>query len=185
MAARTGLDNRDGESGQSIVEFLLLLPAIVALTVVLFKVNTAIQISIVNQQYARAQALHISYNSPVYPYRGSGNLIQSQFVEKGYNRMVVGISDNSPEGDEDVAGEYIPEASVHMIARNKLKAGSPGQPKEEPAERGFVRVRTTVALCTPSHVISAGKGFVAPTSLTLRDPFDPKAFLFCRSPLDE
>ncbi len=44
------------ESGQSVLEFLLLIPLIVALTVLLVKMNAVIQVSIVNQQYARAQA---------------------------------------------------------------------------------------------------------------------------------
>ena len=52
------------EDGQSIVEFLVSLPLLVGLAVVLIRVNSAIQMSIVNQQYARAQTLNLTYNSP-------------------------------------------------------------------------------------------------------------------------
>jgi hypothetical protein len=53
----------DGEAGQSLLEFLLMFPMLLALVIVLIRVNTAIQISIVNQQYARAQTFVLTSNA--------------------------------------------------------------------------------------------------------------------------
>lgn len=172
------------DSGQSIVEFLIMLPLLVGLTVVLLRVNSLIQISIVNQQYARAQALWIAFNSPVYPpvYSQGRPLRKSAMEEKEYNRMVIGISENQPDGED---GSYTPETQTQMIARTKAKAGPEGPPQEEPSERGFVKVRTTVALCSQSFVMQGQGGTVPITSANLREGITPKSFLYCRSPLDQ
>src|SRR4051812_29317262 len=98
MDART--QKQSSDSGQAMVEFLLLLPAIVVLIVVMVKVNMAIQVSIVNQQYARAQALWLAFNSPVYP-ELRHRVKNFQTGNKMANQMIIGVSQNSfpEEGD--------------------------------------------------------------------------------------
>lgn len=134
--------------GQSILEFLLMLPALVGLIVLLVRVNSAIQVSIVNQQYARAQALFLAFNSPVYPELA---LRESQLTDKGYNHMLIGVSDNSSPGEGQV---YEPLATTAYVARKKGQGSNDNG--AEPKQRGSVRVRTTVTLCTQPNIIKVG-----------------------------
>ena len=112
------------ESGQSVFEFLIVLPMLIGMTIILIRVNTAIQISIVDQQYARAQVLFLAFNSPFYPALDKQS---SQLVANGTSQMMVGVSDN-PAG----ASNYSPKATVQLIARSKANSGS-DSPQEEPA----------------------------------------------------
>lgn len=175
------------ESGQSIIEFMFLLPMLVGLAVLLVRVNTAIQISIVNQQYARQHVLFLTYSSPVYP---RIRIREDSFIERGFNQMLIGVSENlAPEGS------YVPKASTKNIAR-KPKLGS-NDVKSEPSERGEVRVRTTVSLCTQPNVInfgSSGGGSLQPILPLKKDqdnyvavaPYnmpETAKFEYCRSPL--
>ena len=76
--------------GQSIVELILMMPVMIGIAVLTMRVNTAIQVSIVNQQYSRAQALFLTYNSAVYP---PLKLRLPELQGKKYNQMLIGISD--------------------------------------------------------------------------------------------
>src|SRR4051794_31601143 len=91
--------NPKGEEGQSMVEFLFMLPLLLGLAVLLVRISTAIQISIVDQQYARSQTLFLTYNSATYPRLG----LQVSMQQKGLNQMVVGVSDNA------ASANYTPE----------------------------------------------------------------------------
>lgn len=164
------------QSGQSVIEFLLMLPLLVGMTLLLIKVNTAIQMSIVNQKYARAQALFIAFNSPVFPRRGS---IASNFVEKNTNQMVVGVSENSftAEAIEAAGGDQQPEASTFNIAPRKVAGGSDA-PGEEPAKRKNIRIRNTVSLCTQVNVL--GDGVPIERALGEQTKWE-----FCRSQVNE
>lgn len=137
------------EDGQSIFEFLLMLPMLLGITMILVKLNTAIQISIVNQQYARSQALFLAFNSAIYP-----SLVKQQqrLVPFGMNQLVVGVSDNAITDQSNV-----PKATVQSIARSK-KIQASDAPGEEPSERALVRIRDTVTLCTPTVVLNTPQG---------------------------
>ena len=135
----TDAENLDQE-GQSVLEFLMFLPLFLGLTTLLLRVNTAIQMSIVDQQYARAQALFIAQNSAYYPDRPAK---QARLIQQSSNQLVVGVSDNSTEENQ----EYSPIASVQLVARNKNSTAS-NEAGEPTNARAFVRVRNTVTLCT-------------------------------------
>ena len=145
------------EEGQSVIEFLLLLPVLVSFTVVLVRINTAIQVSIVDQQYARANALYLTFNSAVYPEKTYQNILFSEQM----NQMLLGVSDNpSPSSAEE--GDYVPQATTQWVTRNKRIAGS-NDPKSEPSlaqGRSLVRIRNTVTLCTPTFFDSRGRPLV-------------------------
>ena len=142
---------KNDTSGQAMVEFLLLLPAVVILIVVMVRVNTAIQVSIVNQQYARAQALWLAFNSSVYP-ELRHRVKNFQSGNKMSNQMVIGVSQNSfPEEGDEV---YQPEATIQNVSR--LKTGGSDDPQTEPDARSKVRIRTTVSLCTQPNVVDGG-----------------------------
>jgi hypothetical protein len=165
------------ESGQSLIEFVLMCPLLAAILLVLIRINTIIQVSIVNQQYARAQTHFLTFNSPVYP----AITHRSRLIDQQSNRMIMGVSDNTIT-DEDEGADYAPEASVQMIARTAAQAKGKGPDHEEPKIRGYVRVRNTVALCTQMNVYN-DKGHYA--AIQLHEGVSPSAFAYCRSPLDE
>lgn len=148
------------EEGQSIIEFLLLLPLMVGLAMSLIWINTAIQISIVNQQYARAQTLFLAFNSPFYPEISR----RSSLETSGINQMVIGVSDNptSSDGLDNIE----PEATVQSIATKSASAGASDANREYPNLRARVRIRNTVTLCTgPISLPFGNGGFVAYSGL--------------------
>src|SRR4051812_32338299 len=106
------------EEGQSIIEFLLMLPMLLGITMILIKLNIAIQIAIVDQQYARAQALFLAFNSPYYP---SVQKREQRLVPSGTNQLITGVSDNADEGGQ---GTYVPKATVQPITRSKRVTAS-------------------------------------------------------------
>jgi hypothetical protein len=149
MAARKGthqLRVAHGEQGQSLLEFLLMLPMMLGLIVIMSRVNTAIQASIVDQQYARMQTLWLTFNSPVYPKLG---LQASELNGKNYNQMMIGVSDNEITSDSNQ-----PIASTTMITRTPAQAAdASNDPQTEPQTRGNVRIRNTVTLCTQANLV--------------------------------
>jgi len=138
-----------GDEGQSVLEFLLMLPMMVGLTIILVKVNTAIQISIVNQQYARAQALFLTFNSPQYPRLA---LREAALIAKNTNMMFIGVSQNQASSDD--GDEYYPEAATQNVTRKSSPGGS-NDSQAEPPQRGLVRVRSIVALCTQPNFVGS------------------------------
>lgn len=128
------------EEGQGVIELLLCFPLFVGLTILLARINTAIQMSIVDQQYARMQALFITYHSPFYPELSKRNWL----VNTGSNQLILGVADNSFPSD---GAGYNPKATEQLIARGRGRGGS-NEPGVEPPLRGTVRIRNSVTLCT-------------------------------------
>lgn len=175
-------------SGQSVIEFLIVLPLMVGLVVLMVRVNTAIQVSIVNQQYVRAYTLFFAYNSPIYPrLRNRVGALDAH----GYNQILLGISNQKiSEGDGYEQENITPDAAVISLTEKK---GGVDDPHVEPELRSRVRVRTTVTLCTQTNVIknSGGKywpilelgdersGFPAISPNRLKEGV---SFDYCRAP---
>ncbi|MEO5970142.1 MAG: hypothetical protein ABIQ95_09460, partial [Bdellovibrionia bacterium] len=55
---------KSNNEGQSVIEFIFMLPLLIGMSTLLVNINTAIQMGIVNQQYARFQTLFLTFNSP-------------------------------------------------------------------------------------------------------------------------
>jgi hypothetical protein len=146
--AKSGIAGTGGEEGQSVLEFLLMLPMMIGLVMILVRVNTAIQISINDQQYARAHTLNLNFNSPVYPFI---DLRERELVPFKYNHMLLGVA------NEEVKEDPHPKATTHYVARRK---GVPDRDDKTPNERALVRVRDTVTLCTQANVVKAAGGEV-------------------------
>ena len=165
----------NSQAGQSLLEFVLLLPSLLGLSVILIRVNTAIQRAIVDQQYARQQALFLTVHSPIYPNR---RLIAGSFTRAlKSNQMVIGLSENVA----NVASNYVAQASTEYIAR-KPGLGS-DEPQKEPNERAKVRIRSTVTLCTQSNSLADGTVILPdnrPNTLTSNSGFD-----FCKGVVNE
>lgn len=160
------------QRGQSLIEVVFLLPIIFGLFVVTAKINTAIQVAIVNQQYARAQALTLAQNSPYYPRR------QQQLVmsTKNSNQLIMGVADQVLDEDD----EGVPKATVQVIARTRGLAGSEPQEKE-PESTYYVRMRNTVSLCTHSIVVKTENGYKLYNADQVKENFNPAMFDYCRN----
>ena len=170
QAARSNL--RD-EHGQSVLEFVFMLPVLLGLIVIMVRSNTAIQMSIVNQKYARAQALWLTFNSPHYPklsFRTAGTA-GDQFVQYGFNRMVIGMAETPVD---DTGGK--PTASMQPVTRGGVPAPE-GPSQSEPIDRAQVRIRTTVALCTQTNAIVTSEGLKAATAANIGEN---TVFDYCR-----
>lgn len=141
-----------GEEGQSIIEFMLLLPLMIGLTVMMIRINSAVNVSIVNQKYSRLASHFLTFNSPYFPATGSGSSEKNQ-RRPGMHRLTTGIADNVIG-----AGSRRPKAVEVFVARNRTLASSASNAAgSEPDSRANVRVRTTVTLCGFSHTLSDGK----------------------------
>ncbi len=173
MVASRALPKLKNEDGQSVLEFMFMLPVMIAFVLILVRVNTAIQMSIVNQQYVRAQAHWLTFNSSVYP---TIDLRQKNFDNLDSSRMIIGMSEKSITDENNE-----PIASTQLVAQSKTKAGGEGPSQEEPRERGMVRVRTTVSLCTQSNhaTVNGVKRPITPNSLSENTQIN-----FCESPQD-
>lgn len=170
------------ERGQSLLEVLLALPVLLSLFLILVRSNTAIQMSIVNQKYARAQALYLAQNSSYYPRRDFTE--GPAFVRPGneHNRMTMGVADNVfGEGPDQE-----PVASSYRITPKPNQALDPSGDID--AERiSQVRVYNTVALCTPSVVVQGGsQGGLIPARVERRPSNlnEGVQFRHCYSALD-
>ena len=181
----------DNEEGQSVLEFLLMLPVMMGLVILMIRVNSAIQVSIVDQQYARAQVLFLTFGSPIFP-----QIKQrvSNLDAKNYNQIVMGVSDNLTASS---GGAYVPEASTQNVARNrKVAAMADDTPQTEPNPdqgglRANVRIRNTVSLCSQISVVSQNGAFAPVLPMTedgvvtgvsaLTD--SPQQFAWCRGAL--
>jgi hypothetical protein len=172
-SARPDLHSVQGERGQSVLEFVFMLPVLLGLIVVMVRVNSAIQMSIVNQKYARAQALWLTFNSPYYPrrsFRTAGDPAD-QFVQYGFNRMVIGMAETPVD---DTGGQAT--ASTQSVVR--VGVASPDGPSQtEPIDRAMVRVRTTVALCTQTNAVVTSQGL---KSVTADNIGENTIFDFCK-----
>jgi hypothetical protein len=173
------VERRENESGQSIVEFLLMVPLLVGMMITAVKVNTAAQVSIVNQQYARAQALFMTYNSPNYPVLSR---VDRSFVGNSLNvnQLVVFVGE---ENAPDDSGENTtnPSAPTVPLTQDAARTRAPtGGRLGSPARTGKVRVLSSVSLCTQSHTVNS-RGGIAPASRMSEDT----DFRFCAYPLME
>lgn len=170
--------------GQSVLEFLFLLPVMVSLTLLLIRVNTAIQIGIVNEQWVREMVLYISGNGAIYPRRPA---IMTDLANLGYNQIVLGMASDyvaSSDGWGDGSNGAV-DAPVYNIAGNKVLGSDAAQ--EEPSNRSRIRVRSTVTLCLPlitvggSPVLGNNNGGIA---YNLPDSPSSYANAFCESRLE-
>lgn len=142
------------ERGQSLLEFLILLPIFIGIFVLMLKVNAATQISIVNQKYTRSTLLFMTFNHPwlvkrSIPVVGGGTSFgtENAVSAQGYNRLTMGLSEEVNTG-----GNYVPSATTLLIARNdKVIKGKTkdSDEKTEPTDRAYVRIRNTTTICLP------------------------------------
>jgi Flp pilus assembly protein TadG len=178
------------EEGQSVIEFMLVFPFLLGMVILLIQISTAIQISIVNQKYSRAQTLLLTFNHSQYPARrsfdgSSDGIAIRELVNIGYNRMVLGVSSRTVGGDEP--DSTVPRAMTQWVTRTRSTSMGPGPEREEPTQRSLVRVRTTVGFCTPSWVVVSGSNVrpLVSEQDNFASDFSPSSYAYCRSPRNE
>lgn len=141
-------------SGQSLMEFVLILPVMAGLLFLMIRVSATIQVSIVNQKYARQRALELADNGANYP---KLRFLRGNFIERRSNRMVVGVSEETTDVSSGGSSEIVATAPTLPITSRKQLPGS-NENQTEPDARSIVRVRNTVELCTPYRVAQSGTG---------------------------
>lgn len=158
VVSRQDYNILSNEVGQSLLEFALVLPVVIGLAVVMVRVSSAIQVSIVNQKYSRMQALWYTFNHTYFPPQRGEGFLQSNFIEPKYNRMTIGVSEEPLDAS---AGVTKASATIQSIRRDKTKivSGDNNNAQEEPAQRSQVRVRTTVSICTAPFVVDGSGAY--------------------------
>jgi len=149
MAVKLPVHHHRNEKGQSVLELILMLPAMVILTMLMIKINTVIQVSIVNQKYSRSHALALALNSPYFP---GMHLRTNDLINIGFNQMIIGVAAT------EVVGGAPPDAMKVNITRRGVEGS---EDKVTPPERSNIRVRGTVSLCTQQNVLADGKPILA------------------------
>lgn len=141
------------------IEFLIVVPLFLGMTFLLVRVNTVIQMSIVNQKYGRAQAFFLTYNSPVFPdlFRQG----ETGASGKPMNSLTMAVTGKAYGGEapDDI------EAAVHNIARPGQDEGS-NAARKEPRRRGKIRVRTTMTICSHITRVETNGDFIPPNRMT-------------------
>lgn len=182
MAVKTKKQKLSGiehdDSGQSVLEFLFVLPVTVAVLILMIRSNTAIQMSIVDQKYSRAQILYLSGNGAEYPLRTK---VVKDMTDDGMNQLVVGVSEDAPRDAEGGEGADT-AASSYYIGRRPGLTGEDVDPGDTISKRLNVRVRNTVTICLPQ--VSFGKTpavEISNSGIKYNYQEDPRAWQFCSS----
>jgi len=139
--------NRE-ESGQALIEFILLIPIVLLFVWYLVHINLAINKSIVGQKHVRSQLFLKMFN------HRSGPMF-SEFAQTRRSHFYIGVS------GKVVQGEVRPEAPTEMLGvgpNPKLQQDMNDEPGEPAANssRQRVRVRTVFGICTHRKKTQSG-----------------------------
>lgn len=135
------------EKGQSLLEVIFLVPFLFMFVALLYKIQMAIQMAIVNTQYARSQVFVLTANSPEYP-RLQFRTFPKMFSGGNQDRMVLGVADpESLAASEGSDGTIEPMPQTQKI--NRLGSTVMGSSdRGEVAKRTELRIRNTAGICT-------------------------------------
>ena len=139
------------QKGQSLLEFLFALPVMFGITLILIRVNTAIQSSIVQQKYARGTATFLTWNSPYYPEVNNAKRMGYGGQNEGptgTNEFILGVMANASNPD----GSTTPMALDVPVT----KKGPKHPPQGIPDQAKSIFLRNTVSLCTKTHMLANG-----------------------------
>ncbi|MCM0605326.1 MAG: hypothetical protein KA715_04490 [Xanthomonadaceae bacterium] len=138
------------------------LPVFVGFIWIFFQVNTAIQVSINNQQHSRAQMLHLAFNSPIFPeLKFRDDMISGMVATGTPDQFTAGTSDELV----DASNSATVTPTIISFARDpsKVKGEVDQVLPAAGSERTNVRIRDTVTICTQQNPTSErpvqGKGY--------------------------
>lgn len=139
-----------GENGQALIEFIMLVPLIMAFVWYLVHVNLAINKSIVGQKAARSQLFLKMYNHRSGPVLSEfGNTVRSHF----YVGVAGTVTDN---------GSFPAPTEMLGIGPNPKPMSQANDEEGEAkigSQRQKVRVRTVFGICTHRKYLSDRSGF--------------------------
>ncbi len=142
--------NQEKESGQALIEFIMLIPMLIAFVWYLVHVNSAINKSIVGQQHARSQLFLKMYNHRSGPVTSDfTNTIRSHFY-MGVSGEVMGLR-GKPNAPTEVLGLGV------APAKNTSANDEAGEP-ELGSLRQRVRIRSAFGICTHRKKLLDGSG---------------------------
>ena len=152
------------EEGQSVLEIVFILPVLFLFVALLYKVTMAIQMGIVNTQYARSQVYVLTANSPEFP-RLQFRWSPSTFAAKEQDRMVLGVADPTSlqRQAKGATSTLEPVPQVQKIARlgTEVKGSTD---RGEVKLRNEIRVRNTSGICTQLNSVG-GKTPMTPETI--------------------
>ncbi len=174
--------HRKKESGQSMLEFALLLPILTGLFVLLIRVEMAISTAIVNQKYARNHMHFLSFNHRYYP--------EKKFLKKSDNSLMnifwIGVSDKV-HYNEEVPKPAAPTVDI-TLAGNRSKFSEDDQDKVEYAEDGTgitrrqkIRIRILSYMCTPPMGFQVDQYFTNTPGALAEDTFSNGRYQYCNN----
>lgn len=134
-----------GNEGQGLLELIFAVPVFIGFVWIFFKVNSAIQVSINNQQHSRGQILHLAFNSAVFP-ELKFRLGSSGMASTGApNQFTAGTSADHVEPDSPVNATVVSLARSPAQEQGESIQSLPGQ------VRTNIRIRDTVTICTQKN----------------------------------
>lgn len=139
------------EEGQSLIEFIMLIPIVLAFVWYLVHVSVAINKSIVGQKHARSQLLHKMWNHRSGP-------VDKDFASSDRSMFYVGVSGEIAAGDSVKA--VAPVEMLGLGPNPKKMADANDDPGEPPPNvyRQKVRVRSAFGICTHRKLNKDGSG---------------------------
>jgi hypothetical protein len=157
--------------GQSILEFVILVPLFLSALLFLLGVHSALQISINNQKFARSRLIFLFFNNRWgLESSFSRNTKKNTFFTRywvGVDKEIVRSSDGAPTAPTQQIGRKIAGAADNDAAGEVDYSGT----------RQNIRIRTTVFTCLPPH----GVNFTQPFSDggMGESTFKQGGFIFC------
>ena len=146
---RTALD----ETGQGLLEVIFLIPFLFMFVGLLYKINMAAQMAIVNTQYARSQIYVLTANSPEYP-RLEFRLSPTMFANNQQDQMILGVSDPSAITGSGAGNTIDPVPQTQKIGRLGSNSKGSDDSGENITKRTEIRVRDTSAICTQLNAVA-------------------------------
>lgn len=139
------------ESGQAMIEFMMLIPILLAFMWYLVHVSTAINKSIVGQKHARSQLFLRLFNHRSGPMTNDFKNTQRSHYYIGVSSKITTVSDEQPEAPVEMLGIGPNPKSMDMAVDD------PGE-AEAGSYRQKVRVRTVFGICTHRKLNPSGVG---------------------------
>jgi hypothetical protein len=138
------------KKGQSLLEFALMVPAIVLMLHILLQTENAISTAIVNLRYARAQLHYLMFNHNTYLEPDSFHKLNNGAFMRRFWVMV----DNKTRFGTENADSIQPEAPIRAIGINErdfisLASDEAQQEYPEIQYRYKVRIRSVAFTCLP------------------------------------
>lgn len=144
------MERQSGEEGQSLVEFIMLMPIVLTFLWYLIHVSLAINKSIVGQKHARSQLFLKMWNHRSGP-------ISRDFFTSDRSHFYVGVSQELT-GQNERPKAPIERLGLGAVPKKLTDANDdPGEPPPN-SLRQDIRVRTVFGICTHRKMKQSGTG---------------------------